>query len=309
MLLVLGAYIATSSPSLCASCHEMRPAVAQWSKSPHAEVGCYSCHQTPRPWYALPQTLAERVALLSRDVSRHQSGGYRVSPASNIHAAAITDSTCQQCHDPSRRPTPRYGVVIDHAKHAARNKSCMSCHYWTAHPDPTRDRATAMMARCFTCHGQTTVQAASSTCGVCHLKGVPLRPPSHTTGDWKLLHGKSAKADRQLCSMCHTQAFCLDCHGGLQMPHPAGWVTSKTGHALVGSHNRALCSRCHTSKPDLCSMCHHKEFGYSQGLWVNQHFLVVRKSGAAFCMQCHLVTFCIDCHSTGHGSAPALKPL
>ena len=113
-------------------------------------------------------------------------------------------------------------------------------------------------------------------------------------------HGKKALADRQFCAMCHEESFCTNCHG-LPMPHPPTWVTGNPGHSTVGATNRELCAKCHTQKPDLCTMCHHQDFSATQGPWILQHPAMVQKRGAAFCMKCHDPVFCWNCHSKRPG--------
>ncbi|MRR11063.1 hypothetical protein EG835_00910, partial [bacterium] len=77
-VLALGAIfdLGTSSPTLCASCHEMAPRSESWDRSAHRVVACVDCHQSPTEWYQYPTRLSDRVALLSRDVQAHFSGAY-----------------------------------------------------------------------------------------------------------------------------------------------------------------------------------------------------------------------------------------
>lgn len=294
-----------SSPRVCNACHEMRPKVESWSVSPHAEVGCYSCHGTPRPWYGAPASVIERWGLLGRDVRAHFASPERSASATEsalattgpLAAAPIPDEACLKCHDPNRQATSRYGLVIKHAEHAERNKSCVSCHLWAAHPDPKASRATLMMARCFNCHGKPDQPKASGECLVCHVKGIELRPPTHTAGAWQRVHGEVAKSDRQQCVMCHTQAFCDNCHG-VEIPHPLGWARGASGHAVVAAKDRTVCARCHEGEANLCTMCHHRGYDDRKGPWTKQHFAVVRQTGAAFCFKCHESVFCVQCHTS-----------
>jgi hypothetical protein len=302
VLIFLGATYAVSSPRACASCHEMQPAVATWRVSPHAEVGCYSCHGTPRPWYGAPLSLVERWTLVARDMRARQAGlgSSEATGSDNATSTAspIPDAACMQCHDPNRRrATSRYGLVIKHAEHAARNKSCVSCHLWSAHPDPKAGRATLMMAQCYNCHGQPAYPKASAECTVCHVKDMDLKPETHKTGEWRTAHGKAAKVDRKQCAMCHAEKFCTDCHG-LEMPHPLGWARGASGHAVVAKQDRSTCAKCHVGDANLCTMCHHQGYDDKKGPWVGQHKFKVRETGAAFCFKCHDATYCIRCHTS-----------
>jgi len=296
----------TASAIVCGACHEMSPKVAAWRTGGHTQIGCPACHETPLPWYRFPETLAVRGAMLTRDVGDHWSNRARdASRASNDDTSTVPDSTCLKCHDPSRKITMRFGTLIDHTEHAKRNKSCVSCHIWTAHPDPNVERPILLMAQCFTCHGRTKTAKAPGTCDVCHPKSFSLRPESHRPASaWRTRHGKVALAGGQPCDMCHDEDFCRNCHG-VDMPHPTGWGKGQpAGHASVAELNRQVCARCHKEKPDLCSMCHHKGWEPTKGPWISQHPLMVRQHGAAFCMRCHAATFCTDCHISRLGISP-----
>jgi len=302
VLLLVAVDAGASSPTLCSTCHEMQPWVATWRVSPHAAIRCYSCHGTPRPWYGEPLSMIERWAGLGRDLGAHSAkGSQEVTGTGNGGTApAVPDATCEQCHDLTRVATPRFAVLIKHSEHAKRNKSCVSCHRWTAHLDPTGDRDTLMMKQCFACHDLAKGAKAPGRCDLCHLKGLDLRPGAHKTGDWLTLHGKVATADRQQCAMCHREDFCRACHG-LVMPHPKGWARGPTSHAVVAKKDRAVCAKCHKGSTDLCSMCHHKGYDAKKGPWVAQHSVLAGEAGAAFCLGCHDAVFCDPCHNAGSG--------
>ncbi len=299
VVMLVAAYTAASgSPRLCGSCHEMRTKVAQWSESPHNKVGCPACHETPRAWYQLPQTLAERTRRLQRDVIAHRSYTATDIPSASAETTStIPDAACLRCHDLSRSITMKFGTLIDHTEHAQRNGSCVSCHKATAHPVAGAERPMVLMAQCFTCHGRDAGAKAPGTCETCHPPTFTMRPESHQPAAWRTDHGPASLTDRQPCEMCHEPDFCDDCHG-LEMPHPAGWAKGKRSHAAVGERDPELCIRCHTERPDFCSMCHHKSYEPLQSRpWVEQHQSMVAKRGAAFCMECHTGVYCFNCHT------------
>lgn len=299
-LLVIGTGLThvSGSPTLCASCHEMAPAVATWRTSPHANVACPSCHETQRPWYRFPETLAFRAVMLKRDVIAHVSAGSaETTNVPGLDWQPIPDSVCQSCHDLSRTVTVPPGILIDHPKHVERNKSCTSCHLLTAHPGDESERRLALMAQCFQCHGAPTTPKALGACDVCHPPSFNLRPNSHEPAmTWRARHGKRALADRRLCSYCHREDFCGDCHG-LDMPHPSGWAKGTAGHAAIAPRERKMCVRCHDEKPDFCSACHHKDYDAAKGSWVVQHRFTVKQKGTSFCLDCHTTVFCPYCHT------------
>jgi len=300
LLFALGTGLAawTASPSTCATCHEIAPAVASWRTSPHARVGCPSCHEPVRPWNRFPETFVWRAQMLKRDVDAH-----RANPnASSLSTAAaelrpIPDENCLQCHDLSRAVTLPTGLTMDHAKHVRRNKSCISCHRSTAHPPPDAEKPLVLMAQCFTCHGRTPGAKAPGTCTECHPKSFSMRPQSHQSATaWLRNHGKTAKADRQPCAMCHDDNFCSSCHG-LNMPHPTGWAKGNPpAHAAFAETNSQVCVQCHGPAPNLCSMCHHKGYDPAKGPWAANHAPTVSQRGAIFCLSCHDELFCFGCH-------------
>ncbi len=303
---VLGAVLldlGTASPVLCGSCHGMAERAHSWRKSTHAEVACVSCHQAPTAWYELPQRLAARARLLSRDVRWQLAGRSGVSTPTSPAAAAegaallVSSENCLQCHDPNRKATSGFRILIDHAEHAKRNKTCLSCHINTAHPEPTRGTPLSLMDQCFQCHGTAKYPEASDECSVCHPGGYELKPASHDPADWKKTgHGRLANKDRAQCDLCHKPSFCTDCHG-LEMPHPAGWAKGDPAtHATFAQKNRQVCGRCHLEKPDLCSMCHHRGWDPGKGPWTTQHPLMVGERGADFCLRCHTRAYCSYCH-------------
>lgn len=298
LLLAVVADVGTSSPVLCASCHEMRERAHQWATSAHGAIKCVQCHQEPTRWYELPKRLAHRSALFSRDIQAHVRGGYE-DPVGNRgdRRDSVTDEACLSCHAMTRKVTAGDRILIDHEEHARRNGSCSSCHLRTAHPIESRGSAISLMAQCFTCHGVEPDAAAPGDCALCHPKTYGLRPDSHAIKAWeRTVHSKTALSDPQQCTLCHTRAFCTDCHG-LQMPHPKEWVDGDRGHAAAVRKDRTVCDKCHSSSPSICTMCHHESFMPTRGTWRQQHFIEVKQHGAARCFECHLPVFCASCHA------------
>jgi hypothetical protein len=298
LALAVASDLATSSPRLCGSCHEMEKRAGTWSASPHSGITCVTCHQTPRPWYALPARLVDRTRLLARDVGKHLAGGYRDPVDGRVAGSPpMADAVCLQCHDPNRKATSGFRITIDHVAHAKRNGSCVSCHVRTAHPVESRGAALSLMAACFTCHGTARTAKAPGRCDLCHPSGYELLPASHKVAAWKASHGKVALVDLKQCEMCHAKSTCDACHG-LEMPHPMGWSKGRPGHGDVAARDRALCSRCHVGKPDMCTMCHHEAFDPKKGTWAEQHSTDAETRGVAFCIECHSAFDCVRCHKS-----------
>jgi hypothetical protein len=297
VLLFVSADAVASSPDLCAGCHLMQPWVASWRVSAHANVECYSCHGTPRPWYAEPVSVIERWSRIGRDVRAQSVMSSAEASSAIAKARPVPDWVCEQCHNLATLQIPSSNVTIDHTKHAKRNKSCVSCHTFVAHPERYVDRNTSLMKQCFVCHGQTKAAKAPGRCSLCHPKDFELKPPSHIAPKWLQRHGAIAKANRQQCDMCHAPEFCVKCHG-LVMPHPTGWAGGPNLHATVAKKGVVVCERCHKGSSELCTMCHHRGFAAGKGPWVKQHPAMAAETGSAFCFQCHDSMFCVKCHTT-----------
>lgn len=309
-LVGVGAALAswTATPILCSSCHEVAPYVTTWKASSHARAGCPSCHEPVRPWYRFPETFAFRAAMAQRDLTAHQAiSATAPLPASAMRSRPVPRENCLECHDLVRSVTLPPGLVMDHAKHVKRNKSCTSCHSQTAHPTGNAEKAVAFMAQCFTCHGRQPGAKARGNCDLCHTKSFSMRPQSHSpTRVWLQTHGSAAKKERTSCVMCHDESFCTNCHGGLTMPHPVDWAASSNpAHAQIAKKDPTVCARCHGGGVNLCSMCHHKGYNSVQAPWARNHASTVDQTGAAWCMStCHDSLFCAKCHAQ-QGSQPA----
>lgn len=298
-VVALGAVVdlTTASPRVCAACHELAPRTAAWEKSAHAEVACVKCHQTPTKWYQVPTRLFDRAKLLGHDVATHVKGDYADPVDQRVAGTApVQDEVCLQCHDVNRKATSGFRIIINHPEHAKLNGSCVSCHVRTAHPIATRGTAMSLMSQCFTCHGTPEKPKASADCRVCHPADYKLLPKSHEAANWeKRGHGAVWKSDPKQCGMCHAKTFCTNCHG-LEIPHPKGWAKGTNGHAVVAKQNRAVCSQCHGSGLDMCTMCHHDAYDPSKGTWVNQHFIQAKEQGVSQCLDCHSPISCTQCH-------------
>lgn len=179
---------------------------------------------------------------------------------------------------------------------------------------------------------------ASGECKTCHTADFVLKPKSHNQANFvSQMHGKMAveetnkvekwteeykdlevsKASLKTaegaavsrvpnarvineCYTCHAKSFCEDCHGGVTMPHPKGFLKN---HKEAAKTNLAACKKCHGA--NACTECHHSNpnvkgytFNKSQ-TWIKQHPVAAQKAGAAICFNCHPSTYCAKCHVRG----------
>lgn len=192
----------------------------------------------------------------------------------------------------------------------------------------------------------TPYKSAGGECKLCHTADFDLVPASHKEANFvKDKHGKmaldeTAKVADQLakekegdhkakdpakmndeelalvglpamqsvntCYTCHSKQFCIDCHGGVEMPHPAEFAKD---HGEQGLANPASCAKCH-GETNTCSSCHHSDPnvpGYTfdqNATWLQQHDDSALKTGPAACFECHQPTFCSHCHVRGFASTP-----
>jgi hypothetical protein len=181
---------------------------------------------------------------------------------------------------------------------------------------------------------------ASGECSACHTADFDLVPEDHKKPDFvKNEHGPAAEKETERvaeflsepheeeaasgghddaevnavahvpsveainrCYTCHSQSFCSDCHGGVEMPHPKSFVTS---HKEAATEHPDSCAKCHGSGTSACDSCHHSDpnvpgWEYKTNLsWLAQHAEASTKNGAAGCFKCHEPTYCAHCHVTG----------
>ena len=83
------------------------------------------------------------------------------------------------------------------------------------------------------------------------------------------------------------------------MPHPIDEGSDQKFVHKEGFQKKQLkkatCYNCHA--PKFCNDCHHPAGAKSGKPWVRYHPTVVKKDGAAACLEsCHKETFCSDCH-------------
>ena len=197
---------------------------------------------------------------------------------------------CASCHTesleqlkPQSHFAPNYAETIHESLAKSRTTYCYECH---------------MRSFCEDCHkkrGVTYVLPAQS-------KPQFHKPRSHYEPTFLPSgHGDEAKEQgKEVCYQCHTEKFCNDCHGGLEMPHPESF---KPEHGKImeklGYNNS--CVRCHPNRNQFCeSGCHHRGWDPSLGPLDRSHPQVVKvNNGVGYCLVCHTSVFCAVCHVTG----------
>lgn len=121
-------YYATSYPTFCGSCHEVKPYVDSWKTSAHKNVNCLKCHQ---PAGELGKFQAK--ARGTNYVFQHFSGDYSVPTR-----ATIFEQNCIECHlgdDKTQTNAIRLANTpkVNHYETIKHSQSCLECHREMGH--------------------------------------------------------------------------------------------------------------------------------------------------------------------------------
>jgi hypothetical protein len=287
--------------------------------------------QTVTNNYELPLNAESEVALTMKSAQCtqcHIMQNRTVSPSEGIkidHAIHTENEvTCTTCHNRTAH-VEDFTLTLTNPKTGEPNKkhenfmemtACFRCH--TQEP-----RSTAPGGQCFLCHTQEfdllpkSHEATSffpkghGTLALAEEKRAPWMNATATADAETAKTKEVTKEERyagenipampevNLCSTCHSKAFCTDCHG-VPMPHPKDF---KKSHGTYGKANPQVCAKCHGQGTDFCNECHHGQaigYKYVPSLsWKQQHPAAVAKTGSAACLKCHNPTYCAVCHVTG----------
>lgn len=114
----------TSTPSFCASCHEMAPQHVTFQSSAHNQIQCVQCHIEPGKKNALKYKLDEGKMFIS-----HLKG-----EAKEIFASRpVLSENCEQCHSRNRLITATGDIIANHKGHIEKEIPCMTCHSGVVH--------------------------------------------------------------------------------------------------------------------------------------------------------------------------------
>lgn len=247
----------------CTSCHQ----------KPHDTRDCATCHGEESTRIAA----AGARHYLKFEHKQHLPGGMK-GQCVPCHAAA------GEANPVTLRPPMAQCFTCHQHKDQWATRDCEGCHHDlpsekmkpTSHVVHEGDflrehglRAAAAKDLCATCH-------SDGFCSKCHGKNVPALPwklafdqPVLSTlhpANFKARHPEEARAQPGLCSTCHADTFCADCHtkekvsamGGAKNPHPPGWVRAKGGeHGMAARIDPLSCASCHGGAGEmLCVGCH-----------------------------------------------------
>jgi predicted CXXCH cytochrome family protein len=161
---------------------------------------------------------------------------------------------CDGCHvDIGAERTPPASHLVhegdflrEHGVRAASARDlCSSCHTETS---------------CAKCHGVGTTPALPARMAFDEVRLSGL----HRAG-FKSRHADEARAQPGLCSSCHGESTCIECHqrshvaaGGGRNPHPSDWLNARGGtHGVQARIDPMSCAGCHGGAGEqLCVSCH-----------------------------------------------------
>ncbi|HAQ06763.1 MAG TPA: cytochrome C [Bacillus bacterium] len=121
---VYGAIAFTSTPTFCATCHEMAPEFVTFKASAHSEIKCTQCHIEP----GVVNTLTHKVHSL-KEVYYHVVG----PPDPIVQTVPVMNVNCVQCHSENRLVTATGDLIVNHEGHIKEDIPCITCHSGVAH--------------------------------------------------------------------------------------------------------------------------------------------------------------------------------
>lgn len=265
-------------PRACALCHgELADGLGDTA---HSTVGCLSCHLEAGAW-SWPGFKAEQW---TRMYPRQLVG------ATPRPARSISREACVSCHETLEPITERNGLIIAHESCAPEPTKCDTCHGVESHGTAARWAGQVAMEECVACHSE---RSAPQECDTCHEGRVQI--DRLRRGPWRVTHGPGWESthpmgDYDSCATCHTDAFCVRCHGA-PIPHPASFGST---HGLYAKAPQSSCESCHETA-SFCNDCHGIEMPHPDN-FLKTHKKVAESVDDPLCVSCHENKACTRCH-------------
>jgi nitrate/TMAO reductase-like tetraheme cytochrome c subunit len=249
-LATAGLWKVSTSPLLCNSCHIMKPYVAAWKASKHANVSCVQCHYPP----GFRDTLWVKYQAISQ-VVKWATYTYNSKPFAEVEDASCLRSGCHDRRLLEGKVVFKRGIIFDHKPHL------------------TEERRGRQL-RCTSCHSQivvgTHIEVTESTCFLCHFKGMktarelqPIggctgchQPPKGdiTVGSVRFNHD-DVRRRGVACQSCHLNVVegdgaapserCFTCHN--QPDKLQRYGDTPFIHDFHVARHNIECGRCHTT--------------------------------------------------------------
>ena len=281
VLLFVGGFKYSESPSFCGLCHNMKEYVDSWKTSSHNKVSCLNCHRSP----GLFNHLKGKWVDLQLAITYFMVGKGIKKPHYEVD-----DGNCLQkgCHkrDDLKGDMIYKNVTFPHGKHLGELKRGMKIRCTTCHAQIVQGaHLTVHETNCFICHyyrvrggrveEEECISCAVGGCTSCHIE---------PKGDikvkgWSFNHRKYI-ARGVACEKCHVNVVqgdghvpegkCLQCHREPQILNTK--YTSQFMHKNHVTDHKIECADCHSHirheigqiltfapSPTLCDKCHSKE--------------------------------------------------
>jgi len=219
-------------------------------------------------------------------------------------AKKIDDTTCGKCHkikdlrelslDKPEKLVSQASGVFMHS--AALTNRCAECHGSLLDKKVTR---IPEMTHAVKVQIREKAHRWGLDCSACHVDMNPKTPPPSHNQNWTRRHGELGTAPDSVCSVCHRDESCRECHQVTQPASHNNLWRLKT-HGIQGAWDRARCQVCH--QQDFCDACHADTRPQSHNAgWGQNH-----------CLNCHISkgtgSGCSVCHSTDIASHPNPHP-
>ncbi|AGK55690.1 cytochrome c3 family protein [Bacillus sp. 1NLA3E] len=122
--LIYGVITFTSTPTFCATCHEMAPEHVTFQKSAHNQIKCTQCHIKP----GIGNLLIHKVESL-KEVYSHIVG----PPDPIVQTVAVLEENCKKCHTKNRLISATGDLIVNHKGHIEEGIPCITCHSGVVH--------------------------------------------------------------------------------------------------------------------------------------------------------------------------------
>ncbi len=211
-----------------------------------------------------------------------------------VDADEISRDTCGKCHlekDLENIESHDYEIptrgVFRHSE--ALNDSCRECHVDTVKEGSTK---VAFWTRDDVIEIRNRAHSLGFDCQTCHENINKQTPWDNHKTDWIKRHRQFAEEENPVCTQCHSQENCRECHQQ-QAPSSHTNLWRLQTHGIEASWGRENCQVCHQN--DFCSACHSstRPRSHNSG-WRSIHGLF---SDLESCQVCHTTEACSYCHS------------
>jgi hypothetical protein len=222
-------------------------------------------------------------------------------------------SECTLCHKDPQHVVPGPGIVsyidkFSHQAHIHEKQECHSCHAGIETSVYVDERHLPAMEKCMSCHNDNR---KVDYCFDCHAKKDHLKPRDHDEA-WRAAHGIQAHLDKDACSRCHSDEYCVKCHEGDNLDrtvHPMNFIYT---HGIQSKGGKETCYTCHEEQA-FCNDCHRQEMvipkSHARIGWANRDNggAHARAAGSDLesCLSCHDdingTPVCAQCHVAGMG--------